>query len=113
MTKQVNQKGIDPEFSRRAAVVLRSTYWEGMYLDDNDPRQKEKRTLRDALDDARDYGDLKGEAKRVYDHINTIIEKEAAEYEQFVLNDRDGFGRFHETLDLTPPSKEQSETEDR
>ena len=107
---------MNPEFSRRGAYVVNSPYWKASPNDtpaDTENRWREFRLLKAALTggDVEDYSDLEGKVKSIFDRAEAAVKKANEEWEEFVKNDRDGCGRFHEVISgpygwVNPPDTE-------
>ena len=96
-----------PEFDRRSSVVLGSPYWK---IEDDDvsderfERLEQLTKLRHAIIDAGSYDKLDAAMKILYDTAEAEAIKWQQEYDEFVRNDQEGFGRFHEVWDAQNPS---------
>lgn len=90
-----------PEWSRRAGHVLTSPYWDREVVTEEDFQQrmefleKEFFPLKEALQaDGSSYEKLTPVLRATFDRAEAAHLKQRAEWEEFVKNDGDGYGRF-------------------
>jgi hypothetical protein len=82
-----------------------SSYWTIKEPGPDDvERNDEFNRVKLAVQAAHTYDDLVGEVKESFDRAEAVALKKNAEYDAFVAQDGDGYGRFHETwTDPTVP----------